>query len=790
MVALAAGCRGPTPVPSDGLLQPLAGRSVIAPSESDLAVARLAEAALAAGPEDSKARMAMEWALAELREHEEIDERFRERMEMDLRARETIQNPVGPSQRKTAERQRWERRESDESHLVPLGLDLVNATLNDPRAYRLAARKLLASETVGPRLKERLKRQIDDDPLRLATRRDLDHLSRRFAHTFNAIAEPLGKSVMTGFVMAPYQIAMSGLYWLVGLFEGDPISTQERQALAHRKRFLRLYPDAPESEKVRFQVMRDQADLTALFADRYNDAAETALESGKPRLAAATAKRALMQVGNDRRAGGLLQRAETILDRIDEDRARSRGVDDARLDDLGADPERTREVAEALWLGPDELLAAAVRFQRAHRDDELSDEAAYVMALARNDKGYEIRSWDDLRAIANLDARQSNMSRHASALVSNPWQNPYDTFRYEQVRGFREGLRHELLGQWSKGPRYKNLPKLVGYLVDLPSMVRTIVLTPIRAALGVFRGRPDFHQTTAVAAYRYLGVYPEGEHAEEVFQWLIDYEEDRGNFEAALRLADFRPGFDSDRRREWVEKAADHRLQAAAKIKRRDQRGTVLKAIVREYPDSAAGHTAGIEARNQVVEATAQQIRMTRNFLEENPEVAGHDGLGLRRELLDGKLANGELHPAGVAFLGGRQIEFSLIDQTGDEDNLPVRVRKMVSPERLSRAVALLDETAMRNARVDRDDFLTPDAKRDTFFERARLGLTDKVDPRPTAESDYVFKGMRERYGVVRGRESILPFDLVLQGSLEDMSLGAFPRWRSPPETPDAFLYK
>jgi hypothetical protein len=30
----------------------------------------------------------------------------------------------------------------------------------------------------------------------------------------------------------------------------------------------------------------------------------------------------------------------------------------------------------------------------------------------------------------------------------------------------------------------------------------------------------------------------------------------------------------------------------------------------------------------------------------------------------------------------------------------------------------------------------------------------------------------------------------VLQGSLEDMSLGAFPRWRKPKETPDAFLYK
>jgi hypothetical protein len=43
---------------------------------------------------------------------------------------------------------------------------------------------------------------------------------------------------------------------------------------------------------------------------------------------------------------------------------------------------------------------------------------------------------------------------------------------------------------------------------------------------------------------------------------------------------------------------------------------------------------------------------------------------------------------------------------------------------------------------------------------------------------------------MVRGRESVLPFDLVLQGSLGDLTLGAFPRWRYPKQTPDAFLYR
>jgi hypothetical protein len=43
---------------------------------------------------------------------------------------------------------------------------------------------------------------------------------------------------------------------------------------------------------------------------------------------------------------------------------------------------------------------------------------------------------------------------------------------------------------------------------------------------------------------------------------------------------------------------------------------------------------------------------------------------------------------------------------------------------------------------------------------------------------------------VVRGRESILPAEIVLQGSFTDFSLGAFPRFRPPKATPDQLLYR
>ena len=89
-----------------------------------------------------------------------------------------------------------------------------------------------------------------------------------------------------------------------------------------------------------------------------------------------------------------------------------------------------------------------------------------------------------------------------------------------------------------------------------------------------------------------------------------------------------------------------------------------------------------------------------------------------------------------------------------------------MSLERLSQLAAVLDETTRRNQLLDVDDNLAPDADRDRFLERARLGLVDRPDRRPTAQSTYVYRSMRERYGVVRGRESVLPFDLVFLAHL------------------------
>jgi hypothetical protein len=767
-----AGCQSPAPLEPALLLEPTQGPAPHPPDAVDLAAAHLAAVALAGD------RAALGDAV------DAVGAAERERLALD-RDEPAGARRLGP--RSKVLRQRPPR---GRLRVLPHAIDVANSTLDDEIAYRDASQELLRRGDLDAGLRERLQREVDDDPLRLANRRIRDHREKLFAATFNAVSAPLGRSLLTGFITAPYQLANSATHWLASLFERSAMDVQERQALVHRRRFLAAHPDSPDAPAVARQVADAQAELarSRLHAIRSN--ADAALEHGNPALARALAEQALVLDPGDSEAAEIRDRADARVARGLELRRRSLQAVEATPRDLALAPDATRRAAEALWVAPRDLPDAARALARADPGGELDDEAVFLLALAQYEAGLESQSWERLDGIAGDDPRRSNMARHARALAGSAWRNPYRSFVELRRRGRGRTVLNDLLGGWAERPRYQRIPRPLAYLVDLPAIAQTIVTAPLRFVLTRFGRQPDYQHPAAVAAYRYLALHPDGQHRREVVDWLYDYERSRENWPAALRLADFRPHVDSDARQELVEKSADLGLHAADRAHRPDRRASLLRELVREFPESDAGRTAGLAARQEVERASPQRIRMTRGFLEENPRITGSQGLGLHPALLDGQLWNGELHPDGVTFLGGRVLEFSLMPESGKEEDEPVRVQRQVSSERLARCVALVEETAQISARLDPDDELAADSERDYYFERARLGLTGRPDLRPAAQSTYVFQGVRERYGMVRGRESILPFDLVLTGSLLDLSLGAYPRWREPKETPDAFLYR
>ena len=742
----ALACTTPAQIVEDNILTPLVPMAALQPSDSDLASRDLIRAALQSDLD------ALQSSLARLQK--------------------LAQDGLEP-ERKLGRR-------------IPMSVDLRNSTLDDPVEYRAACMALMREIKKSgvhddPRLDSRLEECVGDDSLRLARRRIRDSFESLWADTYNAVAEPLSQSLLSGGILTPYYLANSVANYLAGLNERDAFPLQWRQALVHRERFLAHFPDSEEAPEVARQIEKARRKLNREQAKKIVFRSNLAMKNDNKRAAKWLAESALETDPENKKAVKLADRARLAIEHERSERIRSQEVAFDRLSLEDATH------ATGLLLAGSDLGSHGLSLSRI---DEYADVGVYVAATALAERGDEVASWDRLRDLAGRDPSQHSMARHARALVRDPAQNPYGRFeRVKRIQRKNEVL-WRIFGPFAQGPRYRRLPQPFAWLLDLPLLVNTVLFAPVRLIFSPISEKPDFDRPVAITAYRYLDREPEGYYKDELSRWLFDYESKRKNWNAALRMADYFPRFDPEERSELVEKAAEQQIEIARRSKRRDRRGSTLRQAVREFPESEAGHRAGVAAREQRDNATAQSIRMTRGFLIENPQVSGPRALGIRSELIDGDSANGELHPRGVSFIGGRYLEFEFLAESGDEDDPPNKVRQKISQARLARLVAILDDTARRNFRVDPDSDLAPDPRRDLFIERARLGLTEEIDLRATAQSNYVFRSARERFGMVRGRDSLLPFDLVVRGDFASAGIAAFPRWRKPKETPDAFLYR
>ncbi len=452
---------------------------------------------------------------------------------------------------------------------------------------------------------------------------------------------------------------------------------------------------------------------------------------------------------------------------------------------------KLQEASTALLLGGFPTDAKGKGKGKAkNKRDPLSDEMAFIVGMSLSAQGKEDESFAAYRKLAKTKGSESNMGRHAAALVNEPTRNPYGSFKKTKSSDDWQRTRWLWMGQMANGPRKRGLWRPVEWVLDTPALIGSIGGLPTRLFKYPTLSPWPFGRTPAIHARNYLERYPDGEHREDVLKWLQQYEKRRDNQVGTLEIARMRGETSEKKLDRMEEKAAKQMFEAAQEQERRDLRLAMLRRTAQEYPGTEAGKEAGLEVRKLWNDASPQHIRISRGFFEEHPELAGSRGVGLIPSLLDEDNRNGELHPEGVTLLGGDMIQIAYVDHHGDKNEPPQYTYERLPADHLARLVSLLEETSFEKARLDRDYEHEPDAKRDQFFERARLGLTETPDARPSAESSFVFEGVREKYGLVRGRESILPVDLVLQGSLYDLSLNAFPRVRMPKETPDALLFR
>jgi hypothetical protein len=740
-----AGCRTPGAIPRGSALQRDIEHAIIIPDVADQTAAEVAAAALISNREEAQLAL--------------------ERMEsIDIVLAASDERPTG---------------------LSSVAHDLVNATQKDARQYRQATRRLLEEDELDPALRGRLDLVANDDPLVLARRRMMDSYQIKFGRAFNAVAEPIGKSI-SNINMAPYRLARALVTYAASVYSADKLPLQERQALAHWKDYLEHYPNAEDAPELQQRVKKFESEWLETQRNRYVRASKRALGRGQPRLALVYATRALSYVPEDRKAEELRSIAATQLERQRANRLRSVSTDP----ESNVAPPEGVPLARALLLPDGDVEAEANALLAADPTGPLADEATFALATVHGEAGREDVMWDLYGELAKGSAEDDNMGRHAGALYGNPEENAYRAFVRTKRRNVLDNSLWVLFGPYYRGVPERNLPKYVNWALGAGQAVESVMGSPMRLIQMPWMKSLPAASQTALYGHRYLERFPNGEHATDVSEWIEAFEKKRGNHVGAYRIAENRSNATIKELDKYRKEASEQALASAFRAERRDVRLSTLRAVNQEFADTEAGHEAGKAIRQEIVNASPHRVRISRGFLLENPRVAGPDGIGIRPELLDDDASNGELHPEGMALLGGHDVEFYYVGRSGNDKHPPVAKRETISQERLARLVSALEEEYYENSLLDADDAVQPDARREAFFERARLGLPTADKQRPSASANFAYKGLRERYGMVRSRDSILPFDIVIQGSLTDLSLGAYPRIREPRRTPDAFLYK
>jgi hypothetical protein len=642
----------------------------------------------------------------------------------------------------------------------------------DESDYADYARRTLERGDPDPALERQLKLYLDSQPLTVARKRLHEDRMMKIAVVVNRLVAPLSRLALGG-SLNPIYAARSALTSLLRLRSFPEATTHERQALHAYRDFLERHPESPEAEWVMGEVAHYQEKRARHLHAKTLAVAERALEAGQPEIALVHLDRAERSLPGDDDTRELRRRAVSA--------AAQRRIwvrESFRSGHALPASRATQALGAALLTQPmDRVVGLAAQ---AHHESALpGDELAFMEALALRSQGDEEAFFSGLSQIARRDPAESHMARHAAHVVRDRQQNPYAYYGSTRARERRRRLSWLFLGRYAQGIPERDLPRPAEWVLAIPGIASTLLTTPVRL-LQYPATRVRFGTGVVNAAESYLVHFPSGVHAEDLHRELEGRYAQRNQWGQALAHHEARSDPDPQQISKYREKSAERSLAAASGSRRLDSRISIYRAVAAEYSDTAAGKRAASELYELLHANTPQEIRISKEFLAEHPALWRIGALGLRPELMDGEDENGELDDDGVTLLGRRYVRIALVDTEPVVVELP--------GENFARLIAALEEASYRRLLADERELPEPDAARDLFFERARLGLLDEADLRPTASSTAVFLGLREKHGP--GRDSILPVEVVLQGSLEDFGFAAVPQLKTPPEPPDAFLYR
>jgi hypothetical protein len=573
------------------------------------------------------------------------------------------------------------------SGLTPRAQDIANNMIPDREAFLTAQREALESAT-SPERKKYLEAVINEDDLiqsgqlmRQSSTNFWGHLMNRLLSSVDLVGVASGN-----YVGAALETAISQLY---ALADSD-MSVEERRALARDLDHLKRFPDDARNLEIRVRVEALEKKKRDALARKQIAKARQAVakrEFDKARFYAELAssidpdskdaKRVLLETQQQVEAHAELAAKGVLVNQEPERDAEERADIDKLL------------VALSLR-DANQIERLAVDLDKKYQGKPLSDAARDAEAVALELKGRHEEAKNIIMQVAR-SAVTGDAAQRAAALLQSPEYNMLTPFYAAQGERRLETVKYVLLGE---DLLRKNLLYAAGAMAAAGPGAAATLATVNAILLGnnlyqAMSNNPVSAQPVIDAGVSYVRNHPESSNSAEVYRVLADSYEERGMFERAIAYHELAAA-PQEKIAALKERAAKALLNSAAKTKDRGAREYYLTRVIDQYSGS---HSAGeaMKKLSAMAKDENQGLRMSKQFLQENPELYGSNGLGLKASLFDGDPRNMEIAGRGVNLVsdhellvyyqtpwGVRSQSYSLSPRTRDRFFVQLRDRNQV----------------------------------------------------------------------------------------------------------------
>ena len=530
--------------------------------------------------------------------------------------------------------------------------DLVNNTIRDREKY-MAAQKEALKRAASPERKKYLEAVINNDDFNQSYA-----LMRQSSTNFwGGMANRLLGSVdLVGVASGNYvgAVAETTISQVYALMDRD-MAVEERRALARDLDHLKRFPDDPRNAAIRKQVESLDKKKKNVLTRKQIDKAKEAFAKNDLERAAFHLDMVAFIDPQCRDADELRQQVVKSLGELDKTRNNSLL---ARAETPASDEQRTdvQRLLEVLTLrDSNQIQRVAIDTEKKYLGKPLADAARDSEAVALEMKGWREAAKKAVEQMAK-SSTNPEVKERAATLLQSPHYNLLTPFQDARTDRQLQSAKYVLFGE---DFLRKNLLFAAGSMAAAGpaaamslGMVNALMVT--NNFYQVMTQNPISAQPVIDAGVAYVRNHPNSENASEVYKVLADAYEERGMLDQAISYHEL-AGSPKQKIEELKDKSAKALLNAATKSANRGTREYYLTSVIDQHPDTPAAADATKRLADMAKDEN-QGLRMSKQFLMENPELFGPRGLGLKASLFDGNPANMEIAERGVNLLSDNEI--------------------------------------------------------------------------------------------------------------------------------------